>query len=116
VDVLFIVSDATVRGITTAGRVAALLGELETKVGRHYLIVNRAADGLTPALEAEIAEQGLELLTVLPDDLLVAEYDAAGKALIGLPADSALIEALAPVVTTMLAQLEGKEAAGAHHR
>ncbi len=116
VDVLFIVSDATVRGITTAGRVAALLGELETKVGRHYLIVNRAADGLTPALEAEIAEHGLELLTVLPDDLLVAEYDAAGKALIGLPADSALIEALAPVVTTMLAQPEGKEAAGAHHR
>ena len=45
VDVLFIVSDATVRGITTAGRVAALLGELETKVGRHYLIVNRAAHG-----------------------------------------------------------------------
>ncbi len=48
VDVLFIVSDATIRGITTAGRVAALLGELETKVGRHYLIVNRAAQGLSP--------------------------------------------------------------------
>ncbi len=43
VDVLFIVSDATVRGITTAGRVAALLSELDTKVGAHYLIVNRAA-------------------------------------------------------------------------
>ena len=52
VDVLFIVSDATVRGITTAGRVAALLGELETRVGRHYLIVNRAAQGLSPELEA----------------------------------------------------------------
>ncbi len=116
VDVLFIVSDATVRGITTAGRVAALLGELETKVGRHFLIVNRAGDGLSPALEAAIAEHGLELLAVLPDDPLVAEYDAAGKALVGLPADSALMRALAPVVETMLAQPEGKEAAGAHHR
>ena len=52
VDVLFIVSDATIRGVTTAARVAALLGELKTKVGRHYLIVNRAAQGLSPELEA----------------------------------------------------------------
>ena len=42
VDVLFIVSDATVRGIITAGRVRAVLDELKTKVGKHYLIVNRA--------------------------------------------------------------------------
>ena len=116
VDVLFIVSDATVRGITTAGRVAALLGELHTKVGRHYLIVNRAAQGLTPELEAVIAEHGLNLLAVLPDDPAVAEFDAAGKALIGLPADSTLSAALEPVVAAALATPQEKEAAGAHHR
>jgi CO dehydrogenase maturation factor len=103
VDVLFIVSDATVRGITTAGRVAALLGELQTKVGRHYLIVNRAAQGLTPELEAVIAERGLDLLAVLPDDPAVAEFDAAGKPLVGLPADSLLSAALEPVVNAALA-------------
>ena len=102
VDVLFIVSDATVRGITTAGRVAALLGELETKVGRHYLVVNRAAQGLAPELEAVIAENGLDLLAVLPDDPVVAEFDAAGKALVGLPADSSLSAALEPVVAAAL--------------
>ena len=116
VDVLFIVSDATVRGITTAGRVAALLGELNTKVGRHYLIVNRAAQGLSPELEAAIAEHGLELLAVLPDDPVVAEFDAAGKALVGLPADSSLSAALEPVVAAALATPKQKEAAGAHHR
>jgi len=103
VDVLFIVSDATIRGITTAGRVAALLGELETKVGRHYLIVNRAAQGLSPELEAAIVQNGLDLLAVLPDDALVAEYDAVGKPLVGLPADSPLIAALEPVVSAALA-------------
>jgi CO dehydrogenase maturation factor len=102
-DVLFIVSDATVRGITTAGRVAALLGELETKVGRHYLIVNRAAQGLSPALEQAIADNGLNLLAVLPDDPEVAEYDALGKPLVGLPAESLLIAALEPVVNAALA-------------
>jgi CO dehydrogenase maturation factor len=103
VDVLFIVSDATVRGITTAGRVASLLGELETKVGRHYLVVNRAAQGLSPALESAIEENGLQLLAVLPDDETVAEYDAAGKPLVGLPAESPLNAALEPVISAALA-------------
>jgi CO dehydrogenase maturation factor len=103
VDVLFIVSDATIRGITTAGRVASMLGELETKVGRHYLIVNRAANGLSPELEAAIEENGLNLLAVMPDDPVVAEFDAVGKALVGLPADSPLNAALDPVVDAALA-------------
>jgi CO dehydrogenase maturation factor len=116
VDVLFIISDATVRGITTAGRVASMLDELETKVGQHYLVVNRAAQGLSPALRAAIEENGLNLLAVLPDDETVAEYDAAGMPLVGLPADSPLSVALEPVLAVALATAEVKEAAGAHHR
>jgi CO dehydrogenase maturation factor len=85
-------------------------------VGRHFLIVNRAASGLSPELEAAIAENDLELLAVLPDDPVVAEFDAAGKPLIGLPADSSLSVALEPVIAAALTKPEGKEAAGAHHR
>ena len=103
VDVLFIVSDATIRGITTAGRVVRMLGELDTKVGRHWLIVNRAANGLSPELEVAIEDLGLNLLAVMPDDPTVAEFDAAGKALVGLPADSPLNAALDPVVEAALA-------------
>jgi len=102
VDVLFIVSDATIRGITTAGRIVSMLGELETKVGRHHLIVNRAAQGLSPELEAAIEENGLDLLAVMPDDPAVAEFDAAGAPLVGLPADSPLTAALEPMVAAAL--------------
>jgi CO dehydrogenase maturation factor len=116
VDMLLIVSDATVRGITTAGRIARLLAELDTKVGKHYLIVNRAAEGLTPELRAAIQEHGLDLLAVLPDDPLVAAFDAAGRPLLQLPGDSRLSIAMAPVVDTVLDQILGKEATGAHHR
>ena len=106
------------RGITTAGRVAALLGELKTKVGQHYLIVNRAGQGLTPELEAAIAEHGLDLLAVLPDDPLVAEFDAAGT-----PARRAS-RTTAPSSAALDAgrrrpcssDSDAKEAAGAHHR
>ena len=115
VDVLFIVSDATIRGVTTAARVAALLGELKTKVGRHYLIVNRAASGLSPKrFEAAIAENGLELLAVLPDDPAVAEFDAAGRPLVGLPADS--LCARSNLSSPPRSPPQEKEAAGAHHR
>ena len=102
VDVLLIVSDATVRGITTAGRIADLLTELNTKVGKHYLIVNRAAGGLTPEIREAIAEHGLDLLAVLPDDPLVAAFDAAGRPILQLPDDSRLSVAMAPVVDTVL--------------
>ena len=114
---LFIVSDATVRGITTAGRVAALLAELDTKVGAHYLIVNRAADGLSPELEAAIAEHGLNLLAVLPDDPQVAAFDAAGRPLVA-PArrQPAQRRRCSPSSRPCSSTTERKEATGAHHR
>lgn len=116
VDILLIVSDATVRGITTAGRVRAVLDELKTKVGRHYLIVNRAINGLTPELEQAIEEQRLELLAVLPDDPLVAQLDAAGRPVLDLTDESPLKTAFYGVIDTLPIDLQGKEAARADHR
>ncbi len=116
VDVLFIVSDATVRGIITAGRVRAILDELQTRVGQHYLIVNRAAEGLTPEIESAIAEQRLELLAVLPSDPLVAALDASGRPISELPEDSPLKTAFAKVLDRLPIDALGKEAARADHR
>ena len=78
--------------------------------------MNRAAEGLTPELRKAIAEHGLDILAVLPDDQLVAAFDAAGRPILQLPDDSRLNVAMAPVVDTVLDQIKGKEAAGAHHR
>jgi CO dehydrogenase maturation factor len=116
VDLLFIVSDATVRGITTAGRVRALLDELQTKVGQHFLIVNRAGNGLTPELQQAIREQQLNLLAVLPDDALVAALDAAGRPITELPDDSPLRAAFSKVLDRLPIDFLGKEAARADHR
>ena len=117
VDLLLIVSDATVRGITTAGRIAALLDELNTKVGKHYLVVNRAAGGLSPELRRAIVDLDLDLLAVLPEDPQVAAFDATGRPLIELPADGPLGKSLEEVVAAVLqSQTQAKEATGAHHR
>jgi CO dehydrogenase maturation factor len=116
VDLLLVISDATVRGVTTAGRIVALLDELRTRVGRVHLIVNRAPAELTPELREAIAHHGLDLLAVLPDDPLVAALDAAGRPIIQLPDDSGLSVAFAPVVETVLAQYMKKEATDASDR
>jgi hypothetical protein len=41
---------------------------------------------------------------VLPDDPQVAALDAAGRAIVELPGDSAMATAMGPVVDTVLAQ------------
>ena len=116
VDLLLIVSDPTVRGVTTAGRIAALLDELETKVGRHYLVVNRAGGPLTPEIERTIAENGLELAAVLPEDPQVAAFDAVGRPMWELPEDGPIGAALDGLVDAVLMKLREKEACGADHR
>ena len=94
VDVLLIVSDPTLRGITTAGRVVDLISELKTHIGKHYLIVNRVVGELTPELKAAIAEHKLNLVGTIPLDPLVAQYDAVGRPMVELPADSPVCSAL----------------------
>ncbi|MGD0998185.1 MAG: AAA family ATPase [Thermoleophilia bacterium] len=110
VDVLLIVSDPTVRGLTTAGRIVDLIDELKTRVGRHYLIVNRAAGELTPELENVVATRGLNLLALIPEDPSVAAYDAAGRALVDLPRDNPVAGALDGILDVVLAQPATKEA------
>ena len=108
VDALLIVSDPSVRGLTTAGRIVDLIDELKTRVGRHYLIVNRVVGDLTPELEKVIAERGLNLLAVIPDDPAVAAFDAAGRPLVELPPDSAVVGALAGILDVVLAPATGE--------
>ncbi len=116
VDVLLIVSDPTVRGLTTAGRIVELIGELRTKVGRHYLVINRAPDRLAPELEEIIALYGLNLLATLPDDHQVAEFDAVGKPLVDLPETSAVAAGVDEIADTLANLPTVKETLGAHHR
>lgn len=88
VDLLLIVSDPSIRGITTAGRTKELVHELRASVERIALVVNRAANGLSPEARKVIAEYGLNIAAVVPADANVAEFDSEGRALVELPSDS----------------------------
>jgi len=87
-DLLLIISDPTVRGIMTGGRVAELVQELKLNVKRSVLIVNRVQNGTEGPLRQAIERTGVEFAGFVPADELIFEYDLNGRPLIQLPPDS----------------------------
>ena len=80
VDVMFLVSDCSRRGIQAVARIRDMIDELKLNPGEIYLIVNRAPNGeLSDGVKEEIEKHNLPLLGVLPHDDLVYEYDCDGK-------------------------------------
>ena len=101
-DLMFAVTDSSVRGIRSAGRIKDLVAELKLKIGRLALIVNRVPAGLEDATRAEIEKLGIELAGVIPDDRNVYEYDLEGKATFTLPDDSPAVLAVAGIMDKYL--------------
>ncbi len=99
---VLLVSDCSRRGIQAAGRIAALIKELNFHPDMVGLIVNRAPDGkLDAGTEAEIEKQHLTLLGVVPMDDTVYRFDCDGRPMLELPADSPVRAALGRIVAKL---------------
>jgi len=94
VDLLFIVSDPTVKGIQTARRINSLVDELRLDVQRRAVVINR----VPPAQEDELKDYarglGLEVYATVPQDDLIFRFDLKGDPIIGLPPDSPALGAV----------------------
>jgi CO dehydrogenase maturation factor len=89
VDILFIVTDPTIRGITAAKGILALAGSLNINIKQTVLVVNRVVGSELPKpLTDAIDEMGVELAGYIPADANVNELDAWGRPLVELEADS----------------------------
>ncbi|MDY7039316.1 MAG: AAA family ATPase [Chloroflexota bacterium] len=93
IDLLFIISDPTVRGLMGAKNIVDLTGELGTRIRRPYLVVNSVRGELPAPLAERVNEIGVPLLGTLPYDEQVAEFDVVGRPMIELDSDSALVNA-----------------------
>ncbi|MGE5172754.1 MAG: carbon monoxide dehydrogenase [Betaproteobacteria bacterium] len=94
-DLLLIISDSSVRGVMTAGRIGELVKELNLNVKRSVLIVNRVQNGTSEdkSLLKAIDQQDVEFAGFVPTDELIFDYDLNGRPIIQLPADSKALTA-----------------------
>ena len=98
-EVAILVSDCSRRGVQAAGRIAALMKELNFKPKKTGLIINRAPQGeLDEGTLEEVKKQNLELLGVVPQDDTVYHFDCEGKPIVQLPKDSPVRKAFEEIL------------------
>jgi CO dehydrogenase maturation factor len=78
-DIFYVVSDASRRGLTAARRIWELVDEMKIRVGVKYLILNQVKGDVAPELLAEIEEQGMVLAGVVPEDPEIYDWDQTGR-------------------------------------
>ncbi|MBI5018156.1 MAG: AAA family ATPase [Deltaproteobacteria bacterium] len=105
-DVMFAVTDSSVRGIQAAKRIQELVAELRLNIGTIALIVNRVGGELEEATAREIERLGLTLAGVVPSDPAVYQFDLEGRPTFQLPDDSPAYRAVGSIVERFLPQEE----------
>jgi CO dehydrogenase maturation factor len=98
IDILYVISDASARGIRSAGRVKEIVDDLGLNVDQIYLIVTKTTDEVMEILEGEIDKTGLEVIGTIPRDPQIMEYDLHGRPLVELSDDSLAVQAVGEIV------------------
>ena len=91
VDALLLMSDPTMKGVTTAARMNELIKELRSNVGKIGLVINRVRGELSPEISKAIEDSGPQVLALIPEDPDMAGLEMQGKAVTGLPPESPLL-------------------------
>lgn len=73
-DVFYVVSDASRRGLTAAIRIWNLVDELKITIPNKYLVLNRVRGELSPEVLKIIQDENMVLAGTIPDDQAI--YDA----------------------------------------
>lgn len=94
VDWLFAISDASARGVRSAGRIHELVQSLSSQIKNELLVVTKTKSDSLINLEAEITATQMQLIGTIPYDESIVSFDEQGKALYNLPQDNTAVEAV----------------------
>ncbi len=104
IDELLIVSNHSVKGVRTLGRIRDLVGELHLKIKHQSVVINMAPAAVDPAIEMELGRLGLKADLVVPEDPQVCQADLEMKSLLDLPADSPAVRAVDGMMARLILQ------------
>jgi CO dehydrogenase maturation factor len=101
-DIFFVVSDASRRGLTAALRIWKLVDELKITIKHKYLIINRIRGELSPDVKNIIEKEKLNLIGVIPDDSLIYNADQNGEPTSFLTDDSPAVKSAMEIFSKTL--------------
>jgi CO dehydrogenase maturation factor len=101
VDLLFMVSDPTVKGVLTAKRINALIDELDLEIEKRVLLINRVAGPDGEKLKTLAESYGLTVGGLIPQDNTIFEYDLQGLPIATLPSDSVALSSIYQVLDSL---------------
>lgn len=84
VDVLYVISDPTPRGILTVSRILSIIGELGLNIRRTAVVVNRVEARNEEALRRAAGERSVEVEGTVRNDAALVDGDAAGNTIFEL--------------------------------
>lgn len=102
INYLVIISDPSVRGIQAAGKISRLIRELDTRVGKKLLILNRLKQEIPASLKEIIEKEGLDLFSSVPEDDTLLQMDQAGKPIWHVPDETPAYQAIHQLMTRLM--------------
>jgi len=87
-DVLFLVSDPSMKGIRTCRKLEDLVSELGLNVKKTYLIINRVSSETPSQIVEEIKKLNLNLLEIIPEDSNIIDHELRGIPMLNLEESS----------------------------
>jgi len=102
IDQLFIISNHSVKGVRTVGRILELIKELKLDIGRQGVIMTQVPDDIDSRVMHELELLGIEPVAVIPYDEEVYNYDLEKKSLLKLPDSSPAVKAVAEMMNSIV--------------
>jgi len=106
IDVLVVVSDPSPVALRAATRIARMADDLELKIARRFLLLNRIERDLSGAASEEIERTGLEVIGSIPFDAAVAEAARTGRPIDAVDAGTAAWARIDAVLDTLMTKEE----------
>lgn len=94
VDLLYLVTDYSLRGLRAVKRINGMLESLKLNIGNLAIIVTRGPQNLSDVFLQEVEEIGLPIAAIVPDDPALLEFDMERKSLLELPDSSPSVVAV----------------------
>lgn len=101
-DILFLVSDHSLKGVVSGARIAELAQELKLEVKEMGFVINRVRGDIDPVIRQKVEEKGLKIIGSIPEDDQIGKFDLEGRSLLDLPEDNKVTQAVQEMVDKIL--------------